>query len=664
MADISRGLIKYTSRDYNSIMAEFWEIVPKLTDLWKPEADADPGVVLGKILASAADMLGVNVDQLANELYAPSVSQRKNAERLFSLIGYTLGWYTAARTEVTFINNNSPDTTDGSGNITLDFGFGGENFSTLKAATDITDQPRAITYNILPMTNSYGEMQSRSRREITTSSIDIFVDSDRVTLAPGESVTRVAIEGDLRSSSFPVSDVKANGYIIKLPSQHVDTTAIWLKAKSNLADGFLRTRWTQVPTTADFAEGEPCFCVTYDNYGNAQIQVSTVLSQLENYDENIFVVYWFDCSGVLGSVAQNVLQDFQPAISSANADNPESLKIINLANTIEQPHTYTITGKSPETAKEAYFNSRKYINTWDSLITLPDFNRFINREAGVDSGLVIDCQKALEINLAIYKNGLLTDDQKRKQYITHADFPAHASNNYNWRNILLDAGISEDDLKNNSLPFACNFSTMTAMCYVIHNNFDDATDYTPSEFIAVNPDRYRNQISNAIAMSTMNYTRYKPPISFLDGVTADYRGLQAMSVDMQFGYVRVFPWYVIGEIYPKTPVSAATAAVIVGKVKEALALQFSAENRRFGQKPTVMEVVEVIENADENIRYFDAGSLKNPVINWGEKRDVGNGQTLLVGYDIDYFNPISFARYKDVGAGEGNIRIAPDYVIS
>ncbi|MBP5578750.1 MAG: hypothetical protein J6X56_04615, partial [Ruminococcus sp.] len=169
MADTSRGLIKYTSRDYNSIMAEFWEIVPKLTDLWKPEADADPGVVLGKILASAADMLGVNVDQLANELYAPSVSQRKNAERLFSLIGYTLGWYTAARTEVTFINNNSPDTTDGSGNITLDFGFGGENFYTLKDTTDITDQPRAITYNILPMTNSYGEMQSRSRREVTTS---------------------------------------------------------------------------------------------------------------------------------------------------------------------------------------------------------------------------------------------------------------------------------------------------------------------------------------------------------------------------------------------------------------------------------------------------------------------------------------------------------------
>ena len=658
MADTSRGMIKYTSRDYNSIMSEFWEIVPKLTDLWKPEADADPGVVLGKILASAADMLGVNVDQLANELYAPSVTQRKNAERLFSLIGYTLGWYTAARTEVTFMNNNASE------NITLDFGFNGENFSTLSATTDITDQPRAITYNILPTTNSYGESQSRSRREIVTSSLDIFTDSDRVTLAPGESVTRVAIEGSLRSVAVPVSDVKKNNYLIKLSSQHVDTTAIWLKAKANLADEFLRTRWTQVPTTADFADGEPCFCVTYDNYGNAQIQVSTILNQLENYDENIFVVYWFDCSGVLGSVAQNVLQDFQAAISTTNTDSLSSLKIINLANTIELPHTYTVTGKSPETAKEAYFNSRKYINTWDSLITLPDFNRFINREAGVDSGLVIDCQKALEINLAIYKNELLTDEQKRKQYLTHADFPAPSTNSYNWRNILADAGISEDDLKSNNLPFACNFSTMTAMCYVVHNDFDDATEYMPSEFIEVKPDNYRNQTSINIAMPTMNFVRYKPPVSLLDGIVADYRGLKAMSVDMQFGYTRVFPWYVIGEIYPKTPVSTATAAVIIGKVKEALQLYFSAANRNYGQKPTVMEVVEVIENADENIRYFDAGSLKNPVINWGERRDVGNGQIVLVEYDIDYFNPISFARYKDVGAGEGNIRIAPDYLIS
>ena len=121
----NRGMINYTDRDYESLMKDFWSLIPTLTelwkpeaverldkedvDLWKPEADADPGVVLGKWLASVANMLGVNLDWLANEIFAPSVTQRKNAEKIFSLIGYELGWYTAARTEVTFTNSSDTD---------------------------------------------------------------------------------------------------------------------------------------------------------------------------------------------------------------------------------------------------------------------------------------------------------------------------------------------------------------------------------------------------------------------------------------------------------------------------------------------------------------------------------------------------------------------------
>ena len=135
-----------------------------------------------------------------------------------------------------------------------------------------------------------------------------------------------------------------------------------------------------------------------------------------------------------------------------------------------------------------------------------------------------------------------------------------------------------------------------------------------------------------------------------------------MSVDLQFGYARVFPWFVVGEIYPTAPVSADVAQVIVSKVKEALALYFAPANRDFGQKPTIMEIVEVIEKADSRIKYFDAGSLNNPVINWGE-RIVRNGTSSIRTYDIEYFNPISFAMYKDTGAADNNIRIAPDWII-
>jgi hypothetical protein len=621
------GLISYTSRDYNSLVNEFWSLVPKLTELWKPEADADPGVVLGKYLASVADMLGVNLDFMANEVFAPSVSQRKNAEKLFSLIGYELGFYTAARTEVTFTNTSNET-------MTIDFGFNGSNFCTLNAYTDITNQSRVITYNILPLTNKYGAKETRSQRTVLTENINVFVDSDIVHLDPGESCTRVAIEGELRSYSVSVEKIKSSNYIIKLPSQHIDTTAIWVKAKTRqTADDFLSTQWIQCNSPAEFIQPEPRFSVTYDNYSNAQIQFSNYLNQLENYDKNWITIYWIDCSGVIGCVGENVLQDFMPAKSGQAIDSDSGeFSISNLSNTVELPHSYTVTGKSPETAREAYFNSRNYINTFDSLVTLPDFNRFLNREPGVDCGVVIDCQKALEINLAIYNDKNLTDSQKSKMYLTKYDFP-EGDPTLDWNSVL---GLGFDPSDPNKFVFSTNFKRYTAMCFSIHNDF-------------LSSNYGSGQMNNSQIKRKTNFIQYKPPIQFIDNVVRDYKPLQAMTVDLQFGWLRIFNFYIVGTITPKKSLDKDTAAVIINKVKENLAIYFSPANRNIGIKPTLMEIIDVVENSDSRIRHFDPGSAKTLGIVWSD-------------CDIEYFNYISFARYTPDVASAMAIRINPEYL--
>ena len=627
--DYQNGLVNYTSRDYESLVNEFYDLVPKLTSLWKPEADADPGVVLGKYLASIGNMLGVNLDWAVNELYAPTVSQRKNAEKLFSLIGYNLGYYTAAKTECTFTNNEDEP-------MELDFGFNGANFCTLNAYTDITNQSRVITYNILPRTSSYGDSQSRSSRSMITDNQDIFVDTDKVTLQPNESITRVAIEGDIRSYSISVEEVKQNNYIISLPSQHVDTTAIWMKAKASQSDdNYVETQWIQVDSPADFIDPEPRFAVTFDSYSNAQIQVSNYLDQLENYDGNWLIIYWFDCSGIIGCVGENVLSnllwaknnDGQPSSSSG------SLGIANLSNIVELPHTYTVTGKSPETAKEAYLNSRNYINTWDSLVTLPDYTRFLKREAGVDTGVVLDCQKALEINMAIYKDENLTESQKKKMYITNQDFPA-GSPIFDWAAVL---DLDFDPTDPNKFVFAANFKTYTAMCFAIHNDFK-ASSYG------------EGQTSKAQIKKNTKFIRYKPPAMFIDRVIQDYKPLKAMSVEMQFGYLRIFNFYVIGTITPTKPVSPEVATTLVNIAKEALSLYFSPANFEIGRKPTIMDVIETVENADSRIRHFDPGSPKSYGIEY-------------FSCDIEYFNPISFARLQQPVNSSNNIRVNPAYIV-
>ncbi len=634
--DYKRGIVSYTSRDYESLVEEFWKMVPRLTelwqpgvddDIWRPEANADPGVVLGKYLASVADMLGVNLDWMANEVFAPSVSQRKDAEKLFGLIGYELGFYTAARTEVEFKNNSTVD-------LKIDFGFNGSNFSTLNAYTDITKQPRVITYNILPLTNTYGATETRSKRSVLTENLDVFAESDIVTLKPGQSVTRVAIEGELRYVNVSVESIKRSNYIVTLPSQHIDTTAIWVKARSSqTADSFLQTQWIQCSSPAEFIQPEPRFAVTYDSYSNAQLQISNYLNQLENYDKNWLTIYWIDCSGVIGCVGQNVLQDLLLAKPDQSIDsNSGDLLVSNLPNTVELPHTHVVVGKSPETAKEAYFNSRNYINTWDSLITLPDFNRFLNREPGVDCGIVIDCQKALEYNLAVYNDENLTDSQKSKMYITKYDFP-EGDPIFDWSKVL---NLGFDPSDPNKFVFSTNFKRYTAMCFAIHN------DFQPSTY-------GRGQSDKAQIKKQINFVRYKPPTQFITNVERDYKPLQAMTVDLEFGWARIFPFYCVGTITPTKPVSKDVAETIISKAKEALALYFSPANREFGVKPTLMEVIDVIENSDSRIRHFDPGSAKTEGIVWAD-------------CDIDYFNLISFAKYDDSKASAMNIRINPTYI--
>jgi hypothetical protein len=667
-------MLRYSSRDYSSIMKEFWEIVPKLTDLWQPDADADPGVVLGKFLASVASMLGVNLDWLANEVFGPSVTQRKNAEKLFALIGYNLGWYTAARTEVTFTNSGAVD-------MQLNFGFNGSNFATLNAYTDITAQPRVITYNILPLTNRFGAPESRSRRQVMGDNVNIFTDDDRVILETGKSVTRVAIEGELRSFAVSVKSVKENNYIIKLPSQHLDTTAVWIKARPSTITGidnsqYVATQWMQVMSPADFIIPEPRFSVTYDNYSNAQIQVSNYLNQLDNYDSNWLIIYWVDCSGIIGSVGSDVLTNFLPAWPDKNSFDQDNLTISNLSNTVELPHTNTVTGKSPESAKQAYHNSRNYHNTWDSLITLPDFNRFLNREPGVDTGLVIDCQKALEINLAIYHDENLSVGQKAKMYIGPGDLPMLDEPIFDWKNILELGFDPEDPLK---FVFQAGFKTYEAFCFAIHNDFQNSNFGTnrtnhiivssssvdiPTEF-KYTGNRHRlssdeqhirtmglRKASTNIQMKSkdVQFIQYRMPPMFEQMIIRDYEPLQAMTVKLRFCYARIFPWYVVGMIYPHHPVSPDVGRNIIAKVKEDLAIHFAPANRRFGVKPTVMEVVDLIHDADSRIDYFDAGSINNPIINY---RDC----------DVEYFNPISFARYLDVGDVAQNIRIAPEFLL-
>lgn len=103
--------LSYTSKDYNSILADLVDAIPSLTDKWTSREDSDPGIVLLKEMSALGDMLCYNFDKQALEYYAPTVTQRKNAQKLFGLVGYNMHWYRCATTQatLTYVVDNLPE---------------------------------------------------------------------------------------------------------------------------------------------------------------------------------------------------------------------------------------------------------------------------------------------------------------------------------------------------------------------------------------------------------------------------------------------------------------------------------------------------------------------------------------------------------------------------
>ena len=98
-------ILKYTSKDYNSIFEDAISIIPSLTDMWTNTEDGDPGIVLIKLMSALGDMLSYNMDKQALEYYSSTVTQRKNAMKLFNLIGYKMHWYKSATNTINVTNN-------------------------------------------------------------------------------------------------------------------------------------------------------------------------------------------------------------------------------------------------------------------------------------------------------------------------------------------------------------------------------------------------------------------------------------------------------------------------------------------------------------------------------------------------------------------------------
>ncbi len=642
--------MKYTSRDAQSNIQNLVEDVKAGTHIWNPGSEADPGMILLKALASNVDLLSFNLDTQVDEMYMQSATQIKSIRRLGVANGYVPGWYRAPRTTLT-IENTSEEAV-----VALNFTLPDAANNICYAATNALEDLTSIPYFVIPKPNAeYGDI----------------TDNDVVTIQPKgtldtyknrkDVVTRQVAQGTLKSvivnPRMMVTGTKGvNTLTYRLPAQNVDGELIWVQELTSTLDPIRFQRpekpWTR-DTKNDFIDStQRRYQIAVDDYNNLVIVFNKFINDVIQYNRLIRVFY-VETYGVAGEVSENVI-----SLSTVDSAVAQVLKVTHPANTLDMPDRSALTGKTPLTAPEAAEEAKNYVNTNDSIITLKNFTAWIRRQPGIDEGIAVDCQKALEVNWAYKFDEDMAEELKPKKYIMPGpdvnqgyDFPGWvASDPYDpLKGTMYTIGGKEYE-------FPHKFKINKLLFFCIFNNFLEnwSTGLTNEEGKqcmiggAAEWEGDTSEWSTEMVSTEHPYRRYRPSETIRAMITEQYLRTYNLTCDIDFGWVRVFEWSVNGIIWTNEPVTQSEADNIVQVVLKALRIRFHAANMEMGVLPRMMDIVDCVQQCDSRIRYFDAGLLNKPMINWGPVRDAeGKITDSNVTYDIAYFNAISFARFID-----------------
>ena len=667
------NLLRYTSRDYNSIKADLLTMINSVNSEWTNREESDPGIMLLSLMAALGDNLSFNMDMQAMEMYLSTVTQRKNCKKILQLGGYKMHWYRSAVTEITVVNNTlntrmiiNTDLTDTANNNQVILSADGMTYYTIFV-------PDNINYD---------------NQNITSVSIN-----------PQSAAKFIGVEGRLRSVSIPVSGVINNRYY--LPETNIDEAHLYLY------DPDANKYWKLVDDLNLTTEMGRYFEFNVDEFDNPYIQLVSYWENYFNKDNNSsdLELYYLSSNGADGSVGTNAFSYFvnTPLISSTGIIEEDlDYTITNTSNQYGTLVAGNSPGYNPQTVQDAKADYANYITTYNTLVTLFDFERFVTRQSGFHVARSIDGQKAMDLNEIIfdsYSDGDNTDYEalllgyNPEKYPTELEeiiqpvptAPADLANLHRYRKYVFGGSYSyETTTKENfdkdtigySYTKSKSIKNYTLNIYTVYLSYDQQynqaqyglnseeganSDYwlypkklkwdpepdggfeEIEEIRALGADFSDPTDPNKNFFNRFNVTftrsapfrRYQITDEVADSLQKKMIHTKIITVDVEFPEIRVFDWRVKGTLYLYETIGELEANSLISVVIDALQAKFTPEYVGFGNKINYMDVIEVINNCDSRIKYFDAGYGVEPLIDYAECFDVAN-----------YFNDISIMRFN------------------
>ena len=513
----------YTNKDFQTIYPELLDLVPKLTDKWAPmnSNESDPGVVLLKLGALLADKNNYNIDKNILETFPLSVTQQSNARKLYDMLGYSMSWYKASQATLSFVYTGSKDD------------FGENKNITIPKYTMFTDDSSKVVYTLIEdiTINDSGVLYTGNALQGIIKDYEV----NGVT-----NITLDNLDSELRLF-FTDKMIAQNGIFIS-DANKVENT--W-KLVNNLETQTLNSsvyKFGVMPNT------ETCYIQFPQDIGNLI--------------GNGLIIKYIVTDGESGNVDANKIntfyQKFKVNISKKVADGSTQTTSVDFTDTIVVRNTAsTVTGEDPETIDSAYRKYKKTIGTFDTLVTLRDYENaayLAESELGVpyiSNGTVSD--RTCDINYTTKVKELTNEGMQDKLYID----------------------------KKSSTP------EMTAY---------DIGLYVLNPMTSIYDEYYYNRSFSVID----SQEALKSKLGDYNVYSHDF--LDTLSIDQNLPYIYKNFYTLRGKLITYYKVTEEQAEEIEKNVKQALFKRYNARNVDFGQPVDYDDIVKTIQNADTRIK--------------------------------------------------------------
>ena len=542
--------LAYINKDFNSTWEEILETVPKLTDKWVPNEanESDPLVVLLKELGIVTDKLNYNIDKNILESFPDLLTQLRAAYSVFSSMGYVPQWYRSALLQINLIYNG------GAGSI-------GSNDSSLPSSefkvpkfTEVCDTKTNVVYTLL----KDATFQTKSPSQESVLAMEGTIND---LVINGNTLIDVNYLDSQNRLYFLQPNVAQNGIFISEEStfDKVNIEDTNYDSEDTTYDGFNESNtWQRVTNIYQHLPGSKVFQFGIDpSTGSAYIQFPEDIGNL--IQGGLYIKYILS-SGESGNVKAKTISKFvtAPSIQVSGSSESETFTVTDANFTVTNAYA-TQNGKDPETIKEMQANYQKIVGTFNTLVTLKDYENYLYSEEDEVGRPIVSNIKVSDRTCDLYSS------YKVKSLTSSAEVKTITTQ-------------TSDDLTAYELRL---YPLKKVSSVTDYNTFKKTFEYVEDDQAEGADKNFTSGLEDAVFQAKTVLHDFKKPS----------------------GAPIFLNYDLVGEIYLHKSLSKAEAAEVKENVVQAIYKNFNARELTFGKEIDYSEVVDVIKSSDPRIQY-------------------------------------------------------------